>query len=411
MYTVILIIALILGACIVPYRKRFMYLYLSVFLLAFLAFFMWPDNDYDLYRHYLTLNKYKTLNLQQVLNIAERSVGTGTIEWNVNSYINAYPVYSLYAWLISKIGLYQLLPFLTIVTVYGLAVYRIRTVAIQTQNYGRSVVISYIFVLICYNYIFVTSNIRQPLSNAIFAFALYEELVNKRNKAGCFVIYILACFIHSSAYMFLALRILLIFYHKSTRFVIITTLLTANHILPTLCNQLLKVRIRTLSMVAEKYLNYTVMRANANGKHVSYKLLIMYIMILLLLLLFTYGSTCYKHYKKYCTIIMLSIFFVLSMTNQSDIFNRFEFFVIPLIIPIVQELLCEYSGQRIFSAKISEKKYKYYILMIAVFSFIAVTNWGIACIKSYSTSTHYYSICNFMHNGSFDLPPDRVLEE
>lgn len=411
MYIVVLIIALVLGACFVPYRKRFMYLYLSVIVLAFFAFFMWPDNDYDLYRHYLTLNKYKTLSLQQVLNIAERYVGTGTIEWNVNSYINAYPVYSLYAWIISKIGLYQLLPFLTIVIVYGLAVYRIRSVAIQTQNYGRSVVISYIFVLICYNYVFVTSNIRQPLSNAIFAFALYEELVNRKNKAGCFVIYFMACFIHSSAYMFLGLRILLIFYNKRTRYIILPTLLTANHILPIICSELLKVRIRSISMVAEKYLNYTVMRANADGKHVSYKLMIMYIMILLVLLVFTYGSARYKHYKKYCTIIMLSIFFVLSMTNQSDIFNRFEFFVIPLIIPIVQELLSEYSGQRIFSAKINGKKCRYYLLMIAVFSFIAVTNWGIACIKSYSTSTQYYSICNFMHNGSFDLPPDRVLEE
>ncbi|WP_294143623.1 hypothetical protein [uncultured Clostridium sp.] len=404
MYIIVAIITLAFIMCLLPLKSRYVYMYIAIFALAGLALFMWPDNKYDLYRHYLTLEKYRTLNFSQVLNLTERSVGTTITEQAVDNYISAYPVYSTFAWFISKIGIYQLLPFLTIFIIYILPVYRIQEIAKKRRYFSRVTAILFILMLLSNNYFFMLSNIRQPLASAIFAFVLYEDLVNKRNKLFCFVAYIMVCFIHSSGYMFLGLRIVLLFYNQYTRYIIYPGIFVSHTILTIACKRVMMWGSGMLAVAAGKYIRYTTGRANIDGSHVSYKLLIMYLIVFFVVVFFVKMSSQAVLYNRYASYIFLCITFCMTMTGQSEIFNRFEFLIVPLALPLIQELLHEYSGYKIFGIRNGVKHGKSYLLIYAIFIAVICINFGIACVKDYRIMTPYYSVFNYMNNGTLDLP-------
>lgn len=135
----------------------------------------------------------------------------------------------------------------------------------------------------------------------------------------------------------------------------------------------------------------------------STKLTILYIAILVIVLFFLH-SRIKEKYKTYCELIIICIVLTFSMTGQSELFNRMEFVLIPVVIPVIQELVSEFSGFRFLSAKARLKGARCYQLGMAFFVTILVLNFGIACKKNYSVLSPYLSINNFMNNGDMEDP-------
>ena len=98
--------------------------------------------------------------------------------------------------------------------------------------------------------------------------------------------------------------------------------------------------------------------------HVSTKLTILYIAILVIVLFFLH-SRIKEKYKTYCELIIICIVLTFSMTGQSELFNRMEFVLIPVVIPVIQELVSEFSGFRFLSAKARLKGARCYQLGMA----------------------------------------------
>ena len=404
MYILLLIFMLVSIACFIPKYKLYTYINFAIIVLAFTLFFFWPDNTYDLYRHFLTLKRYSELSFFQIINIEPRNLGKELADVAVSGYIKNYPIFSTLSWIISKIGLYQLLPVSVVWMTYYLAVKRLKFVALKNQDTSKIIISIWGLILLSYNFVFISSNLRQPLASSIFAYAVYEEFVNKKNKMECYIIYILPCFIHSIGYLFLGMRLIFQFYNQYTKWIIYLGLLFSNKILFFVCSYVEKTNDGPLAIAADKFLRYSLYRNNNGVSHISYKLLALYSILFIIILLFQSISKKSSQYEKYSKFIICNFLFTFAMTNQSEIFNRFEFLILPLILPIIHELISEWTGHKLFSIKTFSKKARFFQIVLVGFSLIILLNFGIASYKNYAKTTSHFSIENFMQNGDLNMP-------
>ena len=139
------------------------------------------------------LDKYKQLSFLQVLGVEPFNLGASYPDLAVQYYVATYKVYSVFAWFISKIGLYQLLGAITCFIVYGLMFFRIKKMSDTLSAHRMTIISAVIFTLFTFDYIHL-SLVRQCITYILFGYAVYAELVERKNKMQCFVIYILICF-------------------------------------------------------------------------------------------------------------------------------------------------------------------------------------------------------------------------
>lgn len=376
------------------------YMYISAASIAFFVFFIWPDNGFDLYRNLLIVNDMGKLNVFQLLHID--SLPLGELLPESLQYLESYPLYSFISWIAAKSGIYQLLPACITFIVYFLAVRRIGEISKKTNQKHFATIICFFLTLISYNYLFIISNLRYPLVGALFSYAFYNDVVEQKGKLVCYFIYIILPLIHSIGFLFIALRLMLIFYNRYTKWPIIISLLGANYIFPPIAHMILPHTSGILNMAIEKYIRYTSFRQNIGGMHVSTKLAILYLIILFIV--FVFEKQLSFQYYKYCGLIICTIMFAFSMTNQSDIFNRMEFILLPLGIPIAQELISQYGGYEVFHTNFNLKKARIYQLSVLCFFMVIAMNFFIACKKDYMILEPYTSIDYFMQNGNLEDP-------
>lgn len=400
MQIIILIILLCLGSLIIPKKNLTQYLIVAVVMISSLFFFLWPDNAYDLYRYYLMLKHYDELSFLQAIGLKSNNLGSTITELSVRGYVINYKVYSLFAWLISKIGLYQLLGVISCAIVYGLMCKQIINLYTNEKMRRATVVITMIFCLLCYNVINL-SMIRQALAYAVFGYVLYWDLVEQRNKVGCFIIYILLCFVHSSGIMFLGFRLLIIVYKKVSALPIIIGFFLIYTAIPIVENLLVKLKLSFLREFLVKMVHYLVDRVVLEEQHVSLKATMLYIFLFLVLLYFMRYSRRKKEYKDYSVFIIFIFAFCIPMVRQADIFNRFQLFLPIVFIPILMELLEEFLGNKIISIKIKQHNFQPYLGMgiILLGCVVIVTFFVATCNDSYFRAQECISLENFMKNG------------
>lgn len=405
MQIIILIILLCLGSLVIPKKNLIQYLIVAVVMISSLFFFFWPDNAYDLYRYYLMLKHYDTLSFLQAIGLKDNTLGSTLTELSVRGYVINYKVYSLFAWLISKVGLYQLLGVISCAIVYGLMCKQIINLYTNEKMRKATVIITMIFCLLCYNVINL-SLIRQALAYAVFAYVLYWDMVKQENKIGCFIVYILLCLVHSTGIMLLGFRLLIIVYKKISAVPIIIGFFLVYSAIPIVENLLVKYKLSFLREFLVKIVHYLVDRAVLDEQHVSLKATMLYIFLFLVLLYFMRYSRRKKEYKEYSVFIIFILAFCIPMVQQADIFNRFQLFLPIVFIPIIMELLEEFLGNKIISIKIKQHNFQPYfgIGLMLLGCVVIVTYFIGTCNDSYLRAQEFFSLDNFMRNGNMYGP-------
>lgn len=400
MQIIILIILLCLGSLVIPKKNLIQYLIVAVVMISSLFFFFWPDNAYDLYRYYLMLKHYDTLSFLQAIGLKENTLGSTLTELSVRGYVINYKVYSLFAWLISKVGLYQLLGVISCAIVYGLMCKQIINLYTNEKMRKATVIITMIFCLLCYNVINL-SLIRQALTYAVFAYVLYWDLVRQENKIGCFIVYILLCLVHSTGIMLLGFRLLIIVYKKISAVPIIIGFFLVYSAIPIVENLIVKYKLSFLREFLVKIVHYLVDRAVLDEQHVSLKATMLYIFLFLVLLYFMRYSRRKKEYKDYSVFIIFILAFCIPMVQQADIFNRFQLFLPIVFIPIIMELLEEFLGNKIISIIIKQHNFQpYFGIGLMLLGCVVIVIYFIGtCNDSYLGAQEFFSLDNFMRNG------------
>lgn len=180
-----------------PIKKEYNYIIWLVFTLALgiIAYNTIPSVYDDLFRH------YEELQRMRYGGIAYLSDPTQAV-YNINFIIN----YIYY--FIAMIGNYKLLPFILTIVTY--AIFFIVSIKIMEKlkcNYstwGFFLVLFFTMVSVR----LVTSGLRNWFAFSIIYIAVYRDYFNQKKDIFTLILYILPMFIHSSAVIILAIRIL-----------------------------------------------------------------------------------------------------------------------------------------------------------------------------------------------------------
>lgn len=201
--------------------RQYKYLLFAAFILSLLYLFFVPPQSYDLKRHYDTLDYIKGLDIRQVYDISYGK-GNGLLAL----YQKTSKAYVLYAFIISRIPVPHLLVSVTCFIIYGLSVKRIVSVgeSIKASSFAAAAAFS---VLLCSLEYRSVSGIRNMLAYAVFAFVIYADLVEKKNKILCFALYMILCEVHMVVPIFVALRLAVIIGHKALKWALIIMALAA----------------------------------------------------------------------------------------------------------------------------------------------------------------------------------------
>lgn len=189
------------------------YMAVELMMLVILAFFIDPVGGYekhgdyiDLYRFFYHLDTLKTYG------------------WNVElDYMQEYkamPVVKLVLYIISLIGVNQILPALGCLVGYGFFARTIRRIGNTLSCRPALCSLAFFLFVACNNYVNLISNLRFPVGLVIYFYILYKDIVDKEKFVKCLVGYILLCGVHSIFLAFLGFRIILALSNKYSMWII-----------------------------------------------------------------------------------------------------------------------------------------------------------------------------------------------
>lgn len=203
----ILIIAFVLSFTTITKYKYFYVIIITV-LLSVLAFFFNPvaalenGNYTDLYRFFKTLDAIKGLPFDNSIPIFQE--------------YNNIPVMKVVLFLISRVQINQLLPFMACLIFYGLTGVFIVKISMIYEISSKMVSLAFLIFVCVFNYKMVITNIRCPIGEVIFILTLYYDIL-KKPKSKLYLLGYLICWgIHPIFLLFTVLRVLLLLMNKVT---------------------------------------------------------------------------------------------------------------------------------------------------------------------------------------------------
>ena len=120
-------------------------------------------------------------------------------------------VFTIACWIAGKLGDPRIIPALSVFFVYYLSIYMTGKVAEDLQCKRRSLMVSLLFILTTLNFYAITNNVRNVLALVLIGYATFRDCFEHKHTPFTYILYILPIFIHTSAILVLALRILLTF--------------------------------------------------------------------------------------------------------------------------------------------------------------------------------------------------------
>lgn len=189
-------------------KHKYLFIFLITLLLSVLALFYDPitafnkGNYTDLYRFYQTLDSIKGLPFNNNVVIFQE--------------YNNIPVMKILLFLISRIGVNTLLPFISCFIFYGLFGIFLIKVCEKYNVSSRVLGLSFLIFICLFNFKMVISNIRCPIGSAIFMLTLYYDLLKNKKSKFYFLGYLVCCGIHPIFILFTVLRMLLMLSNRFT---------------------------------------------------------------------------------------------------------------------------------------------------------------------------------------------------
>ena len=344
MFVTSIIIILVITSLFLPKSILTKYSWICVLILSLLWFRFNPPFNYDLYRHYESLRIYGSIMLSDVFAMDGRYYDN----YLAYMYLKSYPVYSLFAFLIAKIGIKELLVVIATFIVYSSVFVCIN--CMENDNISKwKYVFSIMSVLFSINYL-GCSGIRNMMAVCIFHMALFYELVERKNRIACWVVYAACCLIHSQAIIFLGLRGLLFLYNRFTKNIMKIALIFGISIFTIMSEDILSLfkHNRFLSNIISRAL-YLFNLYNEGGTQYTdrYLQLCMFLYIVMFVICaYSYNRldiNSHKKWSRYYDYLVILMLVTISSVAYSDIFARFNTLFTPMFI-IMSNLFIRTNG-------------------------------------------------------------------
>ena len=327
---------------VVPRKYMRLYMILAAIGLSSLYFFYQPPVVYDLYRHYEALHVLRRYDLWTVMSGAINKYN-GSIE----SLQQGAPLYLLYAYLISRLQVDQLL-----VVITGIIIYTSSSsiILMAADDLGEDMAdwkisFCFFFLLVMLDFRSI-SGLRNMTAYALFAYVLYKDLVRNANKPLCMLAYLAIANVHSSTFVLIILRLLLELNRFIPKLVLMIIPLAAfssiNLILPVLT------RYSEIPMVQSLIGKMNTYGFGGGSRYIVFRAAIRFVQIVFCLLLCLY---CKRHipqtkrFQKYGDVILLFVMYAFGSITQYDIFVRSMIFlyfaILPFLLLFLQYIVAE----------------------------------------------------------------------
>ena len=277
-------------------------------ILSGIAFFFQPPDNFDLYRHYQTLDNFRANGWTAVKNIY---------------FFSTAPVYALYFYFISILPMNGFLPAITVFITYYLTFSLIYKISLKYKVSKKNTMMVFIFVIFGLDYLSAISGVRNILAFSIFAYCLYYDLVEEKNRILCFIVYGMMCLLHNSCVILLGFRIVMFLYNKYTKRIFQIVFFLWGIFVPFIVKVLDSIPNYYLNQISEKIKTYFVgMMFNAN-----LTLFNLGMSILILVIVVAYKNID-EHYSKHTDYLILAVLFTIGSVKQYDVFIRMGSFLV-----------------------------------------------------------------------------------
>lgn len=286
--------------------------FIIVSIISALSFFVDPNETWDLFRHYQSIELYGDMGL----------------DWIIANRLDDNPLTSLYLYCFSYLSDPRFFVFCTIFITYGFT-FKLLFEITKDYNLGRkSIAWITLYLLSNWNYLLVVSNCRIFMLYAIIAYLFYMELVKDKYHVLSLVVYIAACFFHYGIVIVLIARLVL-YTHKFIKsdiaLIIISIILFSSYsyILPLLGSNTL------INTIEEKIIAYQEYKVFGTLQYIS-----SLANILLVAVIFAYSHWKEANKTDFSLISIISIFIIfLQITNYQIIIRETCLLASFVIIP------------------------------------------------------------------------------
>lgn len=375
MQIIICCVGLVLISFFIPKKYFKIYMLISAILLPCLYFFIEPSSEYDLSRHYEMFDIVRSYKFKDL---------TSTGNYALTIYFEEYKAYIILLWIVSRLNIKELLPVFTGIIVYCIEFGLANKILKQNSAEKWKYVLGYILVILLTDFLAV-SGIRNILSVVACTYFIYLDVVEKKHRILCWIMYIICASIHPVCVLYIVMRLCLILITKYTGLYIKVGIVFGFTVLP-LIYPYIEMYINNIPILSEAmrvFLNYVTRTDTVLIKSTFYSNLLLY--VLLGILLFLYSKIEKREERdSMFEFAIISLLFTIGSVNQYDIFVRYRMVAVPLIIIYGLKIVCTVGGKNFFSIR---KKYsnillKYIIGMTCVilisiiyFASLSITNY------------------------------------
>lgn len=296
-------------------------IFFLVFGLSIIAFCIEPPEAWDLARHYELINEMEISGWSYVLN---------------KSIYAHLPVINMIYGILAMIKMPHLLPVIVVIICYTILWY----IVYKTVK-GEKMDTKYVSYFVLFNfalcpYLHMVSGIRNILAYAIASFALYIDVIQKKNKILVIMMYLSTLLIHPSSSIILGIRLLLPIIE---RFNVIW------FILP-FWSLAIESIIKLLTIIPNQYIKsigWKLLDYLTGNPYSGYKILIFkYIMLVSILVLVIYIQKTVKNINKnlsrYVNTLKITIFIAIGAFRIVFITDRMCYFIAFAGIPVLAYL-------------------------------------------------------------------------
>ena len=314
---------------ITPRKAAWLPMLVTVILLSILAFNIQPNDSDDLSRYFTQLDYLREYGYDYLKRCFEDNVNGSN--WGT------YKTCGYYFYFMSMLPDNHWMPTITIFITYGLMFLVLYKAANRFDVNKLYLFGGAMIFLSTYWYYDTYSGIRNGLTFAVIFACSYYHLVERKRIPLCYVGYFLACFMHSSGLMMVALALLAVFTlnnsGKFMNFLLVFGLVAGGALMQFLASRTDNTFIQTIAGQAEKHqAGETLELGTMFTVNIS-----MYILTAVLVFYFSiyilnseYGSE-FKRFYKYCSIVL---YFMFGCLYSGIIFHRIARWIVPMIAAI-----------------------------------------------------------------------------
>lgn len=191
------LLVLLAGAVMIRKHPKKFYI-LATAILSLLSYFVIATENMDLYRYIRIMEYIRTMGF----------------DWGMDTYGPSNPLAFIFFYGISLFDNDAILPAVAVAITYGFSFALLYKASKRLNASTMDTYIALVFFMLNMNYCYVIDVVRIYMAFAIMAYFLYMDIVEKKHRLFCFVVYAALCYFHYAMMVFVILRIILMITRK-----------------------------------------------------------------------------------------------------------------------------------------------------------------------------------------------------